>query len=464
MLKRLIPEHDLPVGANHYPKDSMADLRHVLALPLIAAIGACGLSNPQAEPTARSLVPSGIYDSPSPRASEQPSPGPDPTLAVRPTASEVIGATPSATATPEPTAVVPATAVPEPPSCALRTLASMTEAQRIGQMFMIGLADDRLGAAEQQAIAAFHVGSVLYPERTAAGVAAIRSVSDAVQAQATQAATHGVRLFVAANQEGGLVQALSGPGFGAIPSALSQGSMSAAELRTMAAGWGRELRAAGVNLDLAPVADVVPPRTDAQNAPIGQLDREFGHDPATVGSRAAAFIAGMQASGVDTTAKHFPGLGRVTGNTDFTSSVIDSVTTRHDPYLAPFVQAIGAGVPFVMISEATYERIDAKHLAVFSDTVINGLLRGDLAFRGVVISDSLGSTAVSAISPATRAIDFLDAGGDMIVLNQLDQAIDMVKAVASLAAEQAWFRARVDNAAWHVLRAKEAAGLLDCGG
>jgi len=340
----------------------------------------------------------------------------------------------------------------------------MTEAQRIGQIFMIGLADDRLGPAEQEAIAAFHVGSVLYPQRTAAGVAAIRSVSNAVQAQATQAATHGVPLFVAANQEGGLVQALSGPGFSGIPSALSQGNLSTEDLTTVAAEWGSELRAAGVNLDLAPVADVVPPGTDAQNAPIGQLDREFGHDPSTVGSRVAAFVGGMQASGVDTTAKHFPGLGRVVGNTDFTSSVIDSVTTRHDPYLAPFAQAIAAGVPFVMISEATYQRIDPNHLAVFSDAIINGLLRGDLGFHGVVISDSLGSAAVMAMSPATRAIDFLDAGGDMIVLNQVDQAIEMIKAVTSLAAEQAWFRGRVDNAAWHVLRAKEAAGLLTCGG
>jgi beta-N-acetylhexosaminidase len=338
----------------------------------------------------------------------------------------------------------------------------MTEAQRIGQLFMVGLTDDRLTASESDAIAAFHFGSVLFTKRTALGVAAVRAVSDAVQAAATQSATHGVAFFIAANQEGGLVQALSGPGFDVMPSALTQGAMSRAQLQVMAARWGHELSAAGINLDLAPVADVVPPGTDALNAPIGQLDREFGHDPATVASHVAAFIAGMRAGGVRTTAKHFPGLGSVAGNTDFTSAVVDSFSTRNDPDLQPFSRAVDAGVPFVMISLATYERIDPAHLAVFSNTVINGILRGDLGFRGVVISDSLGATAVASMSPGTRAIDFLDAGGDMMVLNPVDQAITMANAVVSFASARAWFRARVDNAAWHVLRAKEAAGLLHC--
>ena len=67
------------------------------------------------------------------------------------------------------------------------------------------------------------------------------------------------------------------------------------------------------------------------------------------------------------------------------------------------------------------------------------------------------------LPPGARAIDFLDAGGDMIVLNQLDQAITMARGVASFASAHAWFRARLVNAAWHVLRAKQAAGLLPCG-
>ena len=304
-----------------------------------------------------------------------------------------------------------------------------------------------------------------FTTQSSAGVAAIRALTDAVQAQATPSATGGVGFLVAANQEGGLIQGLAGPGFDTIPSALTQGTMAPSTLQAKAARWSAQLRAAGVNLNFAPVADVVPPGTDAQNAPIGELQREYGHDPATVSSHVVAFIAGMQAAGVATTAKHFPGLGRVTGHTDFTANVEDTVTTRTDPYLAPFAKAVRAHVPFVMVSLATYEQIDPAHLAaVFSPTIIGGMLRGDLAFRGVVISDALGAAAVASIPPGTRAVDFLNAGGDMIVVNQLAPAIEMAKAIAVQASENPSFRKHIDGAALRVLRVKDAAGLLPCDG
>jgi beta-N-acetylhexosaminidase len=340
----------------------------------------------------------------------------------------------------------------------------MTESQRIGQLFMIGLSKDRLDDTERAGIADRHFGSVAFTTHTRIGVEAVRAITDSVQALATSSATDRVGFIVAANQEGGITQALAGPGFDVIPSALDQGTLAPAQLKRMAGRWGRQLGAAGVNLDLAPVADVVPPGTDDQNAPIGQLRREFGHDPATVSSHVPAFIDGMQEADIATSAKHYPGLGRVVGNTDFTGDVSDSVTGRNDPFLEPFAKAIDAGVPFVMVSLATYTRIDPSHLAVFSPTIIGEMLRGDLGFRGVVISDALGATAVASIAPATRAIDFLDAGGDMIISNKVPPAIEMADGLASRAAQDAAFRKRIDDAVVRVLHAKEALGLLRCGG
>jgi beta-N-acetylhexosaminidase len=370
-------------------------------------------------------------------------------------------------ATPAPPTSAPASPTPPttPSSCADRTLASLTEPERIGQLFMIGLIKDRLDAVERGGIAEFHFGSMAFTAHTTLGVAGVRSITDAVQRLATPASTGGIRFFVAANQEGGLIQALAGPGFDAIPSALRQGSLAPSVLEQKAARWGRQLRGAGVNVDLAPVADVVPQGTDAQNAPIGQLDREFGHDPATVSSHVAAFIAGMREAHIATTAKHFPGMGRVEGNTDVTAGVVDTVTTRSDPYLAPFTKAVDVGAPFVMVSLATYERIDADHLAVFSRTIVSGMLHDDLGFHGVIISDALGATkAVASIAPGDRALDFIAAGGDMIISNQTPAANEMAQALASRVAVDDSFRARVDNAALHVLRAKDAMGLLPCSG
>jgi beta-N-acetylhexosaminidase len=361
----------------------------------------------------------------------------------------------------------PSTAPAPPPrvdACVSATLASLSEAQRIGQLFVVGLRKDRVDQGLRNAVTTWHFGSVAFTTQTAVGVNAVRAIADDVQGMVTDASTRGVGFLVAANQEGGRIQGLSGPGFDTIPPALAQGRWTPAKLEGTAADWGSQLLNAGVNFDFAPVADVVPPGTDRQNAPIGKLKRAFGHDPASVSSHVGAFIAGMQQAGVATAAKHFPGLGRVVGNTDFKAGVVDTITTTHDPYLEPFATAIDAGVPFVMVSLATYDQIDPAHLAAFSHTIIDDVLRGDLGFRGVVISDALGAKAVTSIAPATRALAFLDAGGDMIISNQVPAAIEMARAIASRAAAEPAFAARVDDAALHVLQAKEALGLLPCHG
>src|SRR6266542_1035749 len=139
----------------------------------------------------------------------------------------------------------PSPSVTQTTSCAETVFATLTEPQRVGQLFMVGLRGDRLGPVDARAIVANHFGSVTFIEPTEEGVAGVRAVTNAVQALSGRA-THGVRFFVAANQEGGLIQSLKGPGFSMIPSALEQGRLSAATLEADAIAWGRQLLAAGV--------------------------------------------------------------------------------------------------------------------------------------------------------------------------------------------------------------------------
>src|SRR5438309_4957744 len=278
---------------------------------------------------------------------------------------------PSPTVSPSPSP----TSTPTPPACPDRVLAGMTEDQRIGQLLNLGLAGDRLGPTEINLIQADHIGSVWFVATSTAGVAGIRAVTSAVQAQVSSASTGNVRFFIAANQEGGVIQAMQGPGFSRIPTAVVQGTMAPATLQAQAATWSQQLHAAGINFNFAPVMDVVPPGTDAQNQPIGVLQREYGHDPATVGSHGVAFLTGMRQSTVAVTLKHFPGLGRVAGNTDFTTAT-DTTTTASDPYLQSFRQGIAAGTDFVMVALARFTRIDPNHLAAFSPVVMTQMLRG----------------------------------------------------------------------------------------
>src|SRR5712692_1719747 len=367
------------------------------------------------------------------------------------------------TAAPSP----PASASPSPTAtpqlaCADRVFKGMTQDQRIGQLFELGLAGDRLGPTEISMIQTDHIGSVWFVATSTAGVAGIHAVTAAVQAQISSAATADVRFFIAANQEGGLIQAMQGPGFSQIPTAVVQGTWDPALLQSRAAGWAQQLHAAGINFNFAPVMDVVPPGTDAQNQPIGALQREYGHDPATAGSHGVAFLTGMHQSGIAVSLKHFPGLGRVTGNTDFTTAT-DTVTTATDPYLQSFKDGIAANADFVMVALALYTKIDPNHLAAFSPVVMTQMLRNSLGFGGVIISDDLGATAaVASIPPATRAIDFLSAGGDMIISKTAAPADAMAQAIKTRLAADASFAQRVDDAALRILRAKQAFNLLPC--
>jgi beta-N-acetylhexosaminidase len=379
--------------------------------------------------------------------------GPSAARSPQPSPSPSITPTPTATPTPTPTSEI---------ACADRVFATLTFDQRIGQLFELGLAGDRLGPTEINMIQTDHIGSVWFVETSHAGVAGIAAVAAAVQAQVSSSATGNVRFFIAANQEGGLIQAMQGPGFSQIPTAVVQGTWDPALLQSRAAGWAQELRAAGINFNFAPVMDVVPPGTDAQNQPIGALQREYGHDPVTAGSHGAAFLTGMHQSGVAVTLKHFPGLGRVTGNTDFTTAT-DTTTTTADPYLQSFSQGIAANVDFVMVALAQYTRIDPNHLAAFSAVIMSQMLRITMGFQGVIISDDLGDTvAVAGIPPGKRAIDFLWAGGDMIISKTSTPAHAMVLAIRSRAAADPNFHQRVDDAALRILRAKQTRGLLPC--
>ncbi|MER6328488.1 glycoside hydrolase family 3 N-terminal domain-containing protein [Streptomyces sp. NPDC001034] len=374
------------------------------------------------------------------------------------------GPVPSRTGTDVATTTVRTAPMSPAATCTDRFLSGMTTAQRVGQLFMGGVSAARPDQAQLRILRDNHVGSVMLTGRSSAGTAATRKIVDGFRGQADRVGGRQVGLMVATDQEGGRVQVLNGPGFSAMPSGLVQGSRPTTMLRAQAAVWALQLKRAGVDLNLAPVADVVPAELGTRNIPIGSFQREYGHTPDTVTSHTGAFAAGFAQSGVMTTLKHFPGLGQVIGNTDTTAGVVDSVTSATSPSLKPFQAGIQAGSPFVMVSSATYTKIDAKHLAAFSPTVIDQLLRGQLGFGGVVISDDLGNAvAVRSFSPAQRAVNFTGAGGDMILTVRPDIIPAMAQAIQTKMGQDASFRAKVDASVRRILDAKGKAGLLDCG-
>ncbi|MGY1810072.1 glycoside hydrolase family 3 N-terminal domain-containing protein [Blastococcus sp. SYSU D00669] len=370
----------------------------------------------------------------------------------------------SSSSTPSPPAATTtssSSAAPTPPPDALppevtAALQAMDRRAQVAQLFVVGVPLSGLPAGDP--LVAQGVGGVFLQGRSSASATDIAAVTGAW----TAAAPGGIRPWIAADQEGGQVQSLSGPGFGPLPSALDQGSLPPAELSSLADGMGASLAAAGVNLDLAPVADVVPAGTAASNPPIGVFDRQYGDTAAEVVTAARTVVDGLAAHDVTATLKHFPGLGTVTGNTDTTAGVVDDSTPRDGDQVAAFgVLARDRAHPFVMVSSATYALIDPSAPAVFSPVVIDEVLRGEVRFDGVVITDDVGNAAaVRDVPPGDRAVRFLAAGGTLVLTVTATVLPEMIDAVLARDAADPAFAERVDDAVRTALVAKARAGLL----
>ena len=329
-------------------------------------------------------------------------------------------------------------------------MAEMDLAAQVGQLFMVGVLLGKDQSAAVSAVTDRDVANIFLEGRSTAPTAEVATLVE----QFTSLDPAGLGMFVAVNQEGGNVQTLQGEGFSAIPTALEQAQSGLTA--TQAEGWGSELAAAGVNLNLAPVADLVDIADPTANEPIGYWQREYGTDAATVEQSIGAFISGMNAAGVGTVIKHFPGLGRTTGNTDTADQVTDTVTQAGDAAVEVFAAGIADGADMVMASTAVYTQIDPDAPAAFSPVVIDGLLRTELGYDGVCITDDVsGATQVLGWTPAERAVLAIEAGCDIVLVsNDPNVAAEMVDAVVARAEADPEFAARVGQSAQRVVKLK----------
>jgi len=338
-----------------------------------------------------------------------------------------------------------------------RMIDAMTPQQKAGQLVIVGLMSSGPSHGIDQMVSEYGIGGVLLLDDWKNADTILQAVSSLNAL--TPPGMPG--LYMSADQEGGQIQRVSGTGFDKIPPATDQGAMPVDQLTQAASTWGAQLKTAGINLNLAPVADTVPAGFESKNGPIGKLHREFGTSPDVTGPHAAAFITGMSSAGEQSCVKHFPGLGRITGNTDKTAKgVTDDTTTATDPYLDAFRAAIAAGPAMVMVSLATYTQIDADNPAVFSHIVITDLLRGKIGWTGVVIADALDSAAVTAVPVEQRVVRFVQAGGDIVIFTTTGDAIKAIDGLVAQMGQSPEFNQLVNTSLLRVLRAKYAAGLV----
>ena len=312
--------------------------------------------------------------------------------------------------------------------------------QQVGQLVVLSFRGAKAPAYVRTALRERHAAGVILFGGNVVSAGQLRSLTRTLRAAG--------RPLVAVDQEGGSVRRI--PWVGPVGSESEQALAGTA--RRDAEDAATALRALGITVTLAPVADV----PSVRNAAIAS--RAFSTDPAVVSAAVSAAVPGWLAGGIAPAAKHFPGLGGASRNTDAAVVTIrrpEAALDRVD--LVPFRAALRAGVPLVMVGHARYPALDPSHVASQSSAIMQGLLRDRLGFRGVVITDSLEARAsLSTGSITTVAERAIRAGADLVLLTGRGSYQPVYDHLLAVARRDPAFRVRVQQAAARVSRLKAA--------
>jgi beta-N-acetylhexosaminidase len=286
---------------------------------------------------------------------------------------------------------------------------------------IVGLPDTlHAGDPLATAMPALGVGGILLTSRNVQSADQVRALVASIRAR------RGAPIVVAADEEGGRVTSFSAI-LGYQPSARETASLGPVTLRARAAMLGRQLRGLGVTVDFAPVLDVT---GSAWDAPIG--DRSYSGDPATASADALAVARGLADGGVTPVIKHYPGLGEADADTHLTAPVVATpqwALLYRD--MRPFIDAINAGAPAVMVGHAEYPALGDPGLPASLSPAVYRQLR-TLSFRGVTMTDSLGMGAVNLrFDFPVAAVKALAAGSDGLLTTDGNQALRMRDAIVT---------------------------------
>ncbi|MFI5933152.1 glycoside hydrolase family 3 protein [Actinoplanes sp. NPDC051494] len=278
------------------------------------------------------------------------------------------------------------------------TPAEMIAKFRLGGLILVAFApDDPTGATN--------------PATNVDSPAQVRALTDGLQA-AARALPGGAPLLIGTDQEFGVVTRVR-TGVTLLPAAMAFGAAGRPELTRGAWGAaGAELAAMGINLDFAPVADTLGPQG---NAVIGS--RSFGADPAGNAAQTEAAVRGLQGAGVTAALKHFPGHGHTTGDShDDLPVVKQSADKWKREDLPPFQAGIDAGAGVVMSGHLDVEGLDKGVAATFSHKIMTDVLRKDLGFKGVAVTDAMNMAPAMKWPAGEAAVRALNAGNDMLLM------------------------------------------------
>ncbi len=366
---------------------------------------------------------------------------------------------PPAVTAPEPTPSPAATPTPEPtpePSKAETILAGMTLREKLCQMIMVAPSDITgvktviaAGETTRKALEKYPVGGLLYDKSNMRSKDQLLTMTQNTQSYSK------VPVLIACDEEGGRVTRLMDTvGTTQVEAMLTYKDQGVETARQNARTLAADLVSCGLNMDLAPVADVW---SNPENTVIG--DRAYSDDYAQAAELIPGAVDGFHSGGVACVLKHFPGHGSTTGDSHYGSAYVTKTldALRREDLLA-FRAGIDAGADAVMMGHLIVKDVDPEP-AVFSHEIVTGLLREEMGFDGVVMTDALEMQAIADHYGKNEvAVKAVKAGVDMLLCPaDLDGAIDaLTKAVESGEITQA----RIDESVLRILKLKENRGLL----
>lgn len=324
-------------------------------------------------------------------------------------------------------------------AAALEYLGTMTLQQKIGQLFMVNLElldstqgdyyeHQKVTREMKRTLQQYPVGGVILFSRNIGTRKQTHHLIKRLQANSR------IPLYVAVDEEGGDVSRIASNDkmkTTKFPSAQEIGqTQTENDVYNMGITIAREIHKLGFNLDLAPVADV---KTSDMNQEIGT--RSFGDDPDKVADMVSAFVTGMQEQNISSTLKHFPGQGSSQGDTHEGSVNIDSsINQMRKVDFVPFKAGIEAGADFVMVSHISVSKVtETSEPASMSELIMRTILRDELGFEGLVITDAFDMASITEdYSAGEAALKSLEAGADIVMMPQdLPEAFEAVENAVS---------------------------------
>lgn len=439
----------------------------VASMILLSLLLSCG-KQPASEVTG-TAVPTAVLATSVPTSASEPSSTPweEPATTVA-VASPVVPSTPVASASPEatPTPVTPTPTAtvgkPLVPSLAEleAMIAEMSVRDKVAQMLMIGFHGRSIAESPELAtmVGEYHVGGLVMLEANAHDPAQVQGLTGELQALATSSGA-GIPLFISINHEGGIVIRIT-EGITEFPGNMAVGATGQPQNAYLAAALGaEELRAMGINMNLAPVLDI---NDNPLNPIIGT--RSFGASDQMVAEYGRLAVQGMQEQGVIAIAKHFPGHGGVAVDSHGALPVIEaSADALWQHELVPFRAAVEQGVAGIMTAHISIPALDATgRPATLSPEILTGLLREQMGYDGLIMTDSLGMAGVSQNRGQVQAaVEAVQAGADILLsTSPMDAHIAIVQTLTGSVQRGEIPLERIDRSVMRILKAKAAYGLF----